>query len=50
MPSIILIVTGRLDLQNIKKLSTDMPCNITPSYGAKQHSRASITSKFDACA
>ena len=50
VPSIILIVIGRLDLHNIKKFSTDMLCNVTPTYGAKQYARASITSKCDACA
>ena len=50
VPSIILIVIGRLHLHNIKKFSTDMPCNVTPTYGAKQYSRASITRKCDACA
>ena len=50
VPSIILIVIGRLHLHNIKKFSTDMLCNVTPTYAAKQYSRASVRSKCDACA
>ena len=35
VPSIILIVIGRLDLHDINKFWTDLPCNVTPTYGAK---------------
>ena len=50
VPSIILIVIGRLDLHNIRKFSIYLQCNVTPIYGAKQYWRTSITCKCDACA